>query len=118
MRYQGYNPTSSLSSSKLSSYTDTILESLALLHTAGLILKHQHRAQSLNSLYPALMDMKVYIQWRSQLFKEKLNILQGIDILQVNKSSQTLVVVCNKKTWMYLYSPQTEPDQKLRNVGD
>ena len=80
LRYQGYNLTSSLSPSKLSSYTDTILESLALLHTAGLILKHKHQAQSLTSLYPFLMDMKVYVQWRSKLFQEKLNLLQGRQI--------------------------------------
>ena len=77
MRYQGYNLTSLLSSSKLSSYTDTILESLALLHTTGLILKHNNQAQPLTSLYPFLMDINVYIQWRTKLFQEKLDLLQG-----------------------------------------
>ena len=77
MRYQGYSLVSSLSPSKLSSSSDIILESLALLHTAGLILKHKNQAQSLTSLYPFLMDINVYIQWRSQLFKEKLIFLQG-----------------------------------------
>ena len=86
MRHQGYSLTSSLSSSKLSASTDTILQSLALLHTTALILKHKHQAQSLTSLYPFLMDMNVYIQWRSQLFQEKLNLLQGTrirDILRI-----------------------------------
>ena len=77
MRYQGYNLTSTLSPRQLSSYTETILESLAVLHTAGLVLKHKHRAQSLTAVYPFLMDINVYSQWRTQLFQEKLNHLQG-----------------------------------------
>ena len=77
MRYQGYNLTSTLSPCQLSSYTETILESLAVLHTAGLVLKHKHRAQSLTAVYPFLMDINVYSQWRTQLFQEKLDHLQG-----------------------------------------
>ena len=96
MRYQGYSLVSSLSPSKLSSSPDIILESLALLHAAGLILKHKHQAQSLTSLYPFLMDINVYIQWRCKLFKEKLNLLQGREKGDISQANGTL-----KTAWFY-----------------
>ena len=77
MRYQGYNETASLSSAALSSYTEVILESLAVLHAAGLLLKQKRRSSSLIASFPFLMDMKVYIEWRCQMYQQTLGRLRG-----------------------------------------
>ena len=74
--YQGYNPLPNID--KVYSYNtvSTILQNLATLHGAGLVLK-QKLATQLSISYPFLNSADAYIQWRCHLFENKIEHSSG-----------------------------------------